>query len=84
MIWTVIGTWDGSNFLLDEPLPLEPGTRAVISVKPLAEGSASADSAEPVSFIDVALSMDLDGPSDWSARVDHYLYGPMLGDGEEP
>ena len=84
MTFVITAMWDGSEFLLDEPPPLEPGTRVVISVEPLSEGIASADSAEPVSCFDIAMSMDIDGPSDWSARIDHYLYGPMLGDDDEP
>ena len=30
---------------------------------------------EPYSFFRVALSMNLDGPPDWSARLHDYLYG---------
>ena len=30
---------------------------------------------EPYSFFRVALSMNLDGPPDWSTRLDDYLYG---------
>ncbi len=29
----------------------------------------------PYSFYDIALNMNLDGPPDWSARLDDYLYG---------
>jgi hypothetical protein len=83
MVWTVMATYDGSKFILDEPLPLEPGTRVLLTVHSTVDQHSS-DSSPRTSFIDTALSMDLDGPSDWSARIDHYLYGPMVGDDEEP
>jgi hypothetical protein len=83
MVWKVMATYDGSKFILDEPLPLEPGTRVLLTVHAIADKS-SGDSSPGTSFIDTARSMHLDGPSDWSARVDHYLYGPMVGDDEEP
>jgi hypothetical protein len=37
---------------------------------------------KPTSFIATALSLRIDGPSDWSSRVDHYLYGNLV-DGDE-
>ena len=70
----ITATYDGSALQLDEPLPLEPNTRVVISLH-----SNEADEGSEVpcerSFFDIALSMDLGGPPDWSARIDHYLYG---------
>ena len=83
MTWTIMATYDGSKLILDEPLPLEPGTRVWLTVHDAAEQLGS-DSSPGISFIDTARSMHLDGPSDWSARVDHYLYGPMVGDDDEP
>jgi len=82
MTWTITATWDGSKFVLDEPLPLEPGTRVLLTVHP--DDQHGSDSFAPGSFLDVAWSLKIDGPPDWSARVDHYLYGPMVGDEDDP
>ncbi len=30
---------------------------------------------EPTSFLQVARSLHLQGPADWSSRIDDYLYG---------
>jgi hypothetical protein len=83
MTWTITATYDGSKFVLDEPLPLEPGTRVLLTVHAVADERGS-ESFPPGSFLDVARSLKIDGPPDWSARVDHYLYGPMVGDDDDP
>jgi hypothetical protein len=72
MTWMIMATYDGSKFILDEPLPLEPGTRVLITVHAAADQHSN-DSSPRTSFIDVAASLRIDGPSDWSTRVDHYL-----------
>ncbi|HEV7587582.1 MAG TPA: hypothetical protein VGO40_05580 [Longimicrobium sp.] len=82
MTWTIMGTYDGSKLIPDEPLPLEPGTRVLLTVH-VATEQHSSDSPHGTSFIETALSMNVDGPSDWSARIDHSLYGPMVGDDDE-
>jgi hypothetical protein len=78
MTHLITATYDGSSSLqLDEPLPLEPNTRVVISVQSADPDSSGGNGAD---FFDIALGMDLGGPPDWSARIDHYLYGGMVGD----
>jgi hypothetical protein len=74
MSFLINATYDGSSFQPDEPPPLRPNTRVVLSVEST-EPDPREESAENVSFFDVALGMDLAGPPDWSARIDHYLYG---------
>lgn len=37
--------------------------------------------SEPYSFFDVALSLNVDGPPDWSENLDAYLYGGKSLDG---
>jgi hypothetical protein len=37
---------------------------------------------EPLSSLDVALSLNLDGPPDWSLNLDKYLYGGDVVDDE--
>lgn len=83
MRWTVTGTYDGSKILLDEPLPLEPGTRVMIAVHAAADPPIPS-SSPPRSFIDVARSLSIEGPAEWSGRIDHSLYGPMIGEDDDP
>ncbi|HKP76593.1 MAG TPA: hypothetical protein VJT67_13780 [Longimicrobiaceae bacterium] len=79
MVHLVDATYDGSSLHLDEPLPIEPNTRVRVSVERVL---ANCSTNEPTSFIETARSLRIDGPSDWSSRVDHYLYGD-LGDPDD-
>jgi hypothetical protein len=47
MTWTIMATYDGSKLVLDEPLPLKPGTRVSLTVHAAADqhGSDSAPGA---------------------------------------
>lgn len=49
------------------PLPLKPDTRVKISVM--------TEEEKPQSFLEVAQSLNVDGPPDWSENLDEYLYG---------
>jgi len=75
MTHLVQATYDGSALQLDEPLPIEPNTRVLVSVHPNGTEKEPDAPSTGVSAFDIALSMKLDGPPDWSERVDHYLYG---------
>jgi predicted DNA-binding antitoxin AbrB/MazE fold protein len=68
MMKTIEATFDGSVFKPTEPVLLEPNTRVQITFKTEPVG-------EPQSFLDVALSLNLDGPPDWSKNLEEYLYG---------
>lgn len=70
MSQTLDATFDGNVFRPDQPIELEPNTRVRITIEP-------ADSSEPApqSFLGVARSLELEGPADWSSRLDEYLYG---------
>jgi len=61
--------FDGSVFRPDEPIALEPNTRVRITVEP-----ATASERKSESFLRVARSLNLEGPPDWSSRLDEYLY----------
>jgi len=74
MTFSIGATFDGSSFQPDEPPPLRPNARVVLLVEPADEGM-DVKPASDVSFFDVAMGLDLDGPPDWSSRIDHYLYG---------
>ena len=54
----------------NEPVDLEPNTRVRITIEPLGPADFKA-----LSFLQTAQSLRLDGPSDWSDRIDEYIYG---------
>jgi hypothetical protein len=81
---SVAAKYDGVVFRPTSPVDLEPDTDVMLTVHPRASTSAPRPSGTTgaKSFIDTALSLSGEGPSDWSQRVDHYLYGEMVDDGE--
>ena len=66
---TIEALYDGSVLRPVEPLTLEPNTRVwiVIKIMPPTKDTRS-------SFLRTARSLNLDGPSDWSANLETYLY----------
>ncbi len=70
MIKTVEAWFDGKVFRPTEQIELAPNTRVRMTIEamPPAEG-------ETASFLRTARTLNLDGPSDWSANLDDYLYG---------
>ena len=70
MTKTLEAVYDGQVFRPDEPLELAPDTRVVITIE-----VADEPAQQPASFLQTARSLNLDGPPDWSARFDDYLYG---------
>ncbi len=70
-------TFDGQVFRPIESVELQPDTRVqlVVTVKATPE-------EKPKSFLRVARSLKLQGPKDWSSRVDDYLYGEANLDDE--
>ena len=77
MTKTVHATFDGQVLRPDEPLALLPNTRVVVTIETL-EGC----SASPQSFLKTARSLNLEGPPDWSTRLDEYLYGDKVPNDE--
>jgi predicted DNA-binding antitoxin AbrB/MazE fold protein len=67
---TLEAVYDGEVLRPDEPLELEPNTRVRLTIEP-----ATAPREKSKSFIRTARSLDLQGPPDWSSRLDDYLYG---------
>lgn len=78
MTHTFRATYDGECLHPTEPLPIAPNTEIVLSY----EGGGERKPARPGTYMDVALSSRVEGPPDWSERVDHYLYGGMADDEE--
>lgn len=76
MATTLTATFDGIVLRLDEPLGLAPNTRVRITVEP------EKRVGESRSFLSTARSLDLEGPSDWSDRLEEYLYGGASSDDE--
>jgi len=68
MVVTIDAVFDGKAFQPVQPIRLPPNTRVQIAV------TAEDDLAAP-SFLDVAESLALEGPPDWSVQLDDYLYG---------
>ncbi|HKS42532.1 MAG TPA: antitoxin family protein [Blastocatellia bacterium] len=62
--------FDGEVLRPEEPLELQPNTRVRITI----EESATVKS-KPNSFLRTARSLNIEGPSDWSERIEEYLYG---------
>ncbi|MBN2578500.1 MAG: antitoxin family protein [Pirellulales bacterium] len=67
---TIDAMYDGEVFRPEAPLDLQPNTRVRLTVE-----SATASKGEPYSFLRTAQSLNLDGPPDWSKRLNDYLYG---------
>lgn len=69
MTTTLYAVFDGEVLRPDEPLPIAPNTRVRVTIEQ--------DQAQQpaTSFLQIARSLNLEGPPDWSARLDDYLYG---------
>jgi len=70
MTQTLDAIFDGNVFRPDGPIQLEPNTRVRLTIEP-----ATTATQPSASFLHVARSLNLDGPPDWSSRLDEYLYG---------
>ncbi|HXU45381.1 MAG TPA: hypothetical protein VN783_07640 [Thermoanaerobaculia bacterium] len=62
--------FDGQVLRPDSPLELAPNTRVRLILEPTTDVVPKASS-----FLRVARELELDGPPDWSERLDDYLYG---------
>lgn len=72
-------TYDGRDFHPDEPLTLPPNTRVTLAVHP-EEPDRERDPAADVelprtneTFAEAVRRIRIDGPADWSERVDYYM-----------
>ncbi len=69
MTKTLEAVFDGEVLRPDEPLELQPNTRVRITIE------TTTSEAKPRSFLRTAQALNLEGPSDWSERIEEYLYG---------
>jgi predicted DNA-binding antitoxin AbrB/MazE fold protein len=77
MTETFEAVFDGAVFRPKGRVKLKPNTRVHITV----EAEEESDS-KPVSFLDVAMSIKFEGPTDMSTRLHEFLYeGATLDDG---
>lgn len=77
MARAIEATFDGKVFRPSEFIPLEPNTRVRLTVETM-----DIPQAESRSFLETARQLNLDGPADWSANVEEYLYGGETSDAE--
>ena len=75
MVKTLEALFDGAVFRPTEPIALAPNTRVRMTIETMlpAQGNAA-------SFLRTARPLNLNGPPDWSANIDEYLYGGDLSD----
>ena len=66
---TFEAVYDGSVLHPMEHIELQPNTRVRITIELM-----DADLSSGASFLRTARSLKLDGPEDWSSRLDTYLY----------
>jgi predicted DNA-binding antitoxin AbrB/MazE fold protein len=62
--------YDGAVFRPTVPVTLKPNTRVRVTV-----ARDVGTTAPVISFLDTASSLNLDGPTDWAANIEDYLYG---------
>ncbi len=68
MVTTIEAVFDGEVLRPKKPLKLKADTHVRITIETL--GS----SKDTTSFLDIARSLNLDGPADWAENLDKYLY----------
>jgi hypothetical protein len=69
MVTTIEAVFDGKVFHPNDPLRLEPNTRVrltIETVQPAADKGAS--------FLQIARSLNLEGPPAWAVNLDAYLW----------
>ena len=74
MVKTIEAVFDGKVLLPDDPLSLEPNTRVWITIE-----TAPPAPKTKHSFLDMAMSLNLEGPPDWSLNLESYLYDRDTG-----
>jgi hypothetical protein len=78
---TLYATFDGQVIRPDEPIDLTPNTRLRVTIEP---AEVKEPAKRPSSFIRTALSLQVEGPPDWSENIEKYLYGDGARGDNEP
>jgi hypothetical protein len=76
MSTTIDATFDGDIFRPTGPVPLSPNTSVRLTVETL-----TAPTGQPTSFLRTARDLHLQGPPDWAANLDDYMYGEEAAGG---
>ncbi len=66
---TIEAVYDGTVFRPSSPLLLKPNTRVMITIE-----KVKTRRTKRKSFLETAMTMKIDGPSDFSENLDDYLY----------
>lgn len=67
---TLYATFDGEVLRPDGPVSLKPNTRVRLTI----EDAETGESLPESSFLETARNLRLQGPTDWSERLEEYLY----------
>jgi len=73
MTRTLHATFDGQVLRPEKALDLSPNTRVLITIETIAETTPASQS-----FLKTSRSLNLEGPADWSERLEDYLYGNRI------
>ncbi len=69
MTTTLDAVYDGEVLRLEKPIELKANTRVRVTIEPVVSPATKRKS-----FLQTAQSLNLEGPPDWSARFEDYLY----------
>lgn len=75
---TIHAIFDGKVLCPEEPIKLKPNTHVLITIE-----NTDIPKKASYSFFQTARSLNLKGPSDWSTKLDDYLYGKENDDVNE-
>ena len=78
MTKTIHAVFDGEVLCPEEPLEIRPDTRVLITIE-----FSNKLQKKKRSFLQTAKSLNLKGPSDWSAKFEDYLYDREKDSDEE-
>ena len=81
---TIKARYDGRAIHPDEPLSLPSGTRLTITWHADDPQQGADDDVGATTFFDVARSLEICGPPDWSERVDFYMGQDLSGYSDNP
>ena len=70
MTETLYATFDGEVLRPDRPVHLAPNTRVRLTLE-----AAETENPHSASFLKTAHGLKLEGPEDWSERLEDHLYG---------
>lgn len=69
LLKSIEAVFDGTVFRPVEEVDLNANTRVRLLFEVLKKETLLEENSERLSFMDVALQLELDGPPDWSSRI---------------